>query len=76
MSVADQQTSQEGFWRRNLHVFLLAPGVAWMVLFLIVPLVMMVYVSFWTQTTFSINSTLTTKSWATFFASEKPISAR
>ncbi len=70
MSVVDQRTSQEGFWRRNLHVFLLAPGVAWMVLFLIVPLVMMVYVSFWTQTTFSINSTLTTKSWVTFFASE------
>ena len=70
MSVVDQRTSQEGFWRRNLHVFLLAPGVAWMVLFLIVPLVMMVYVSFWTQTTFSINSTLTTKSWVTFLASE------
>jgi putative spermidine/putrescine transport system permease protein len=30
----------------------------------------MVYVSFWTQTTFSINSTMTTKSWVTFFSSE------
>ncbi len=70
MSVADRHTGGKGFWRRNLHVFMLAPGMVWMVLFLIVPLVMMVYVSFWTQTTFSINSTLTTKSWVTFFASE------
>ncbi|MEX3007662.1 ABC transporter permease [Hoeflea sp. TYP-13] len=64
------EAHRESFWRRHLHVFLLAPGVAWMVLFLIVPLIMMVYVSFWTQTTFAINSTLTTKSWSTFFASE------
>ncbi|WP_136660542.1 ABC transporter permease [Nitratireductor sp. XY-223] len=65
-----EEAGRESFWRRNLHFFLLAPGVAWMVLFLIVPLVMMVYVSFWTQTTFAINSTLTTKSWAAFFGSE------
>ncbi len=60
----------ESFWRRNAKALLLAPGVLWMLLFLVVPLIMMVYVSFWTQTTFAINSTLTTKSWVTFFASE------
>lgn len=59
-----------GFLSRNQHYLLLAPGVIWMVLFLVVPLLMMVYVSFWTQTTFAINPQLTTKSWETFFASE------
>lgn len=59
-----------GLLRRNRHLLLLAPGVIWMVLFLIVPLGMMVYVSFWTQTTFSISSDLTMRSWETFFASE------
>lgn len=66
----DGNTQSAGLWQRYSHAFLLAPGIVWMVLFLIVPLVMMVYVSFWTQTTFSINSTLTTKSWLTFFSSE------
>lgn len=55
---------------RNKQYFLLLPGVLWMTLFLVVPLGMMVYVSFWTQTTFAINSDLTLKSWQTFFASE------
>jgi putative spermidine/putrescine transport system permease protein len=64
------QAHGESFVSRNRHYLLLAPGVLWMLLFLVVPLLMMVYVSFWTQTTFSINSTLTTKSWETFFASE------
>jgi putative spermidine/putrescine transport system permease protein len=59
-----------GFLGRNKHIFLLAPGVIWMVLFLIIPLMMMVYVSFWTQTTFAIKSDLTFKSWITFFSSE------
>ena len=61
---------KESFFARNRAYLLLAPGVLWMLLFLVVPLLMMVYVSFWTQTTFAINSTLTTKSWETFFASE------
>lgn len=61
---------QESFWTRYRHYLLLAPGVIWMILFLVIPLLMMVYVSFWTQTTFSISSDLTTKSWETFFASE------
>ena len=59
-----------GFFRRNRHYLLLAPGVIWMTLFLVVPLGMMVYVSFWTQTTFSISSDLTLASWQAFFASE------
>ena len=37
---------------RNLSAYwLIAPGVLWMALFLVVPIVMIVYVSFWTQTT-------------------------
>lgn len=64
------QAQGESFLARSRHYLLLAPGVIWMLLFLVVPLLMMVYVSFWTQTTFSINSTLTTKSWEAFFASE------
>lgn len=63
-------SSNEGLFRRNKHYLLLAPGVLWMTLFLVVPLGMMIYVSFWTQTTFAISSDLTLKSWQTFFASE------
>jgi putative spermidine/putrescine transport system permease protein len=58
-----RQARRTAFW-------LLAPGIAWMVLFLVLPILMMVYVSFWTQTTFTIEPTLTTKSWVTFFTSE------
>ena len=57
-------------FRRYGHFLLLAPGVIWMVLFLVVPLVMMLYVSFWTQTTFAIKPDLTVKSWVTFFSSD------
>lgn len=49
---------------------LLAPGMIWILLFLVAPLVMMVYVSFWTQTTFSITPDLTTQSWVNFFSSD------
>ncbi|MEP3278812.1 MAG: ABC transporter permease [Stappiaceae bacterium] len=59
-----------GFLRNNRNLLLLTPGILWMVLFLILPLLMMVYVSFWTQTTFAVSSDLTTKSWVTFFSSE------
>jgi putative spermidine/putrescine transport system permease protein len=51
-------------------VLLLAPGTLWMLLFLVVPMLMMVYVSFWTQKTFSIQPTLTLKSWIFFFSSQ------
>ncbi|MGJ4860620.1 ABC transporter permease [Labrys sp. La1] len=60
---------------RNKTMWLLAPGVVWMVLFLLVPILMMVYVSFWTQTTFKIEPILTTKSWATFFTSDTYLQA-
>ena len=40
-----------------------------MLLFLVLPILMMVYVSFWTQSTFAISPTLTTRSWVTFFSS-------
>jgi putative spermidine/putrescine transport system permease protein len=55
--------------------FLIAPAVVWMALFLVVPLAMIIYVSFWTQTTFKIDSTLTTDSWQTFFSSDTYISS-
>ncbi|MFC6445214.1 ABC transporter permease [Shinella zoogloeoides] len=54
---------------------LLAPGVLWMLLFLVAPILMMVYVSFWTQTTFKIEPTLTLKSWVTFFTSDTYLGA-
>ena len=76
MASAEQiDTPKQAFWVRNRHYLLLAPGVVWMLLFLVVPLLMMVYVSFWTQTTFAINSTLTTKSWVTFFSSDTYLGA-
>jgi putative spermidine/putrescine transport system permease protein len=46
-----------------------------MTLFLVLPILMMVYVSFWTQTTFKIEPTLTLKSWVTFFSSETYLGA-
>lgn len=54
---------------------LLAPGVVWMILFLIAPIMMIVYVSFWTQTTFAINPTLTLDSWRNFFSSDAYVGA-
>ena len=67
---AENIQSNPRFLIRNKHYGLLAPGIVWMTLFLVVPLGMMVYVSFWTQTTFAISNDLTLKSWQTFFASE------
>jgi putative spermidine/putrescine transport system permease protein len=46
-----------------------------MLLFLVLPILMMVYVSFWTQTTFKIEPILTTKSWQTFFTSDTYLGA-
>jgi putative spermidine/putrescine transport system permease protein len=60
---------------RRTAIWLLAPGILWMLLFLVLPMLMMVYVSFWTQTTFTIEPTLTVKSWVTFFTSETYLSA-
>ena len=67
--------AETSFLKRNRHYLLLAPGVIWMLIFLVAPLAMMVYVSFWTQTTFAISSDLTTKSWQTFFASQTYVDA-
>jgi putative spermidine/putrescine transport system permease protein len=61
--------------QKNHSVWLLAPGVLWMLFFLVAPILMMVYVSFWTQTTFKIEPTLTLKSWVTFFSSETYLGA-
>ena len=62
--------------RRSLAVYwLIAPGVAWMVLFLLLPILMMVYVSFWTQTTFKVEPILTAKSWIAFFSSDTYVGA-
>ena len=63
-------TAAPSWGQQNRHVLLLLPGMVWMVLFLVVPLLMMVYVSFWTQTTFAISPDLTVKSWVTFFSSD------
>ena len=61
--------------RRSTPYLLIAPGVIWMVLFLVLPILMMVYVSFWTQTTFKIEPILTTKSWQAFFSSDTYLGA-
>jgi putative spermidine/putrescine transport system permease protein len=71
----DAAVPRESFLRRHRTAVLLAPGVIWMLLFLVVPLLMMVYVSFWTQTTFKIEPILTTKSWVAFFSSDTYIDA-
>ena len=55
--------------------WLIAPGAIWMALFLVAPILLIVYVSFWTQTTFKIEPTLTFKSWQTFFGSDTYINS-
>lgn len=54
---------------------LLAPAIVWMTLFLVIPMAMIVYVSFWTQTTFRIEPKLTLDSWQTFFTSDAYLSS-
>ncbi|MDA7963600.1 ABC transporter permease [Ruegeria sp.] len=70
MSTTAPSTERNGYTS-----WLLAPGVFWMILFLVAPIMMIVYVSFWTQTTFAINSTLTLDSWKNFFSSEAYVGA-
>lgn len=60
---------------RPANLWLVAPGALWMVLFLVLPIAMMVYVSFWTQTTFKIEPKLTFQSWITFFSSDTYLGA-
>ena len=54
---------------RRRALLLLTPGVAWMLVFMILPLIMVVYVSFWTQSTFAIKPDLTLDSWQRFVTS-------
>lgn len=58
---------QSRSWRLPTSSWLLVPGMLWMALFLVLPMLMMVYVSFWTQTTFTVEPHLTLESWITFF---------
>ncbi|MFT3688544.1 ABC transporter permease [Paenirhodobacter sp.] len=51
---------------RRRALMLLSPGIAWMVLFLALPMLMVIWVSFWTQTTFAVTPDLTTASWERF----------
>ncbi|HEV7307008.1 MAG TPA: ABC transporter permease [Ensifer sp.] len=77
MAIAEQTEAETVTERKpgGKALWLLAPGVLWMVLFLVLPMLMMVYVSFWTQTTFKIEPTLTLKSWVTFFTSDTYLGA-
>lgn len=60
---------------RRRALLLLSPGVIWMLLFMVLPMLMVVYVSFWTQTTFTVEPTLTTDSWARFLTSDTYLGA-
>lgn len=60
---------------RRRALLLLSPGVLWMVLFMLLPLLMVIYVSFWTQTTFTVEPTLTTASWQQFMSSSTYLTA-
>jgi putative spermidine/putrescine transport system permease protein len=71
----DQGPASPAANRQRIAYWLIAPAVVWMVLFLVLPIAMMVYVSFWTQTTFTIEPTLTVRSWVTFFTSETYLAA-
>lgn len=59
----------------NTTRWLLLPGIIWMALFLITPILMIVYVSFWTQTTFTISPEPTLDSWKQFFSSDTYIAS-
>ncbi|WP_341211434.1 ABC transporter permease [uncultured Limimaricola sp.] len=60
---------------RRRALLLLSPGVLWMLLFMVLPLLMVVYVSFWTQTTFAVSPDLTTASWEQFLGSSTYLSS-
>lgn len=60
---------------RRRAMALLTPGLLWMSLFMVLPMAMVIYVSFWTQTTFAVEPTLTTESWARFLSSSTYLGA-
>src|SRR4029453_2821311 len=66
---------ERGGTRRRTALWLLAPGVGWMALFLALAILMMVCVSFWTETTFTIQPKLTLASWINFFSSDTYLTA-
>ena len=70
VTLGDKAASPRSLTKRQAasRLMLLAPGVIWMTLCLVLPMLMMIYVSFWTQTTFAINSTPTLDNWAAFFS--------
>jgi putative spermidine/putrescine transport system permease protein len=68
MATPAKSSSSTAWW-------LIAPGVIWMALFLVIPILMIIYVSFWTQTTFKIEPVLTLTSWKQFFASDTYLSS-
>src|SRR6202789_2146884 len=75
MSSIDAGTSKtdrpdQGRSSARRSYLLIAPSVIWMALFLVLPLAMIVYVWFWTQSTFKIEPKLTLDSWQTFFCSD------
>ena len=70
MTETSDIANKEDRQAKRVTMALLAPGTIWMLLFLVVPMLMMVYVSFWTQTTFTIKPVMTIKSWVAFFSSE------
>src|SRR6201996_849224 len=59
----------------GMAYLLIAPAVVWMTLFLVMPMAMIIYVSFWTQSTFKIQPIMTMASWKTFFASDTYINS-
>ena len=73
-SSASPAAAREARDRRHA-VLLLTPGVLWMVLFMLLPLGMVIYVSFWTQTTFAVKPDLTTASWERFLSSATYLTA-
>ena len=74
-SAAVAQAAEAPKARGSNSWWLIAPGVIWMALFLVAPILLILYVSFWTQTTFKIEPTLTLQSWKTFFGSDTYLSS-
>jgi len=75
MTEPQTQDAPAKAWRTFGSQWLILPAVVWMTLFLVVPMAMMIYVSFWTQTTFKIEPVMTLANWKTFFASDTYFSA-
>src|ERR1700676_1274035 len=69
-AVGKTDQPDEGRSSASSSYLLIAPSVIWMALFLVLPLAMIVYVSFWTQSTFKIEPKLRVDSWQTFFGSD------